>query len=286
MKHLLSCRRYFISDEKPWVIFIHGIGGNSRTFCLQIKAFVPYFNILIPDLRGHGLSKGLPPPEDGKYSLDLITQDIFRLMDYHKIERASFIGCSFGASLIRIMERVEPARFNKVVLIGAVIKIQPIIYLIFKFGKLLSPYINNHFLYSIVAYFIMPYHNHKESRRMFIEGSKLIARKEYRAWLAILEEIKHKLDIMFMESFKTNSVLFVSGNEDHAFLKDCLHFCSIHKSAKIIVLQNCGHVSNIEKYDKFNSLALDFIQKGEVRDEVQLPKITHYSDSTFLFKRG
>ena len=267
MKNLLSYRRYFNSDEKAWIIFIHGIGGNSRTFCMQLKAFKPHFNILIPELRGHGLSKDIPAPENGKYSLDLISEDLFRLMDYQNIEKSNFIGCSFGASLIRIMERAQPLRFKSIVLTGAVIKIQLSIYLIFKLGKLLSPYINNHFLYTIVAYFIMPNRNHRESRRMFIEGSKLIARKEYRSWLGILEEIKLRLDELFQEAFISDSVLFISGNEDHAFLKDCLRFCSIHELTQIIVLQNCGHVSSVEKYDKFNSLALDFIQQEEIRSK-------------------
>ena len=266
MKNLLAHRLYFNSNDKEWIIFIHGIGGNSRTFCMQLKAFKGHFNILMPDLRGHGLSQGLAEPEDSKYSLDLISNDIFQLMDHLKIEKSNFIGCSFGASLIRIMEKSKPERFKSIVMTGAVLRIKTSMYIIFKLGKLLSPYINNHLLYTVVAYFIMPYRNHKESRRMFIEGSKLIARNEYQSWLGILEEIKLRMDTLFLESFISDSVLLISGNEDHAFLKDCLHYCTIHESIQMVVLQNCGHVSSIEKYDKFNSLALDFIQKEEIRN--------------------
>ena len=261
MKNLLAHRLYFNSPDKAWIIFVHGIGGNSRTFCMQLKAFKDHFNILMPDLRGHGLSKNLPKPETGKYSLELISEDIFRLMDKYKIESANFIGCSFGASLIRVMEMSHPERFKSIVMTGAVLRIKTSLYIMFKLGKLLSPYINNHFLYSVVAYFIMPYKNHRESRRMFIEGSKGIARDEYRSWLAILEEVKRRMDRIFNEPFKSDSVLMVSGNEDHAFLKDCLQFCNTHQSAQIVVLKNCGHLSSIEKYDEFNNIALDFLQK-------------------------
>ena len=263
MKNLLSHRLYFNSYDKEWLIFIHGVGGNSTTFHMQLKAFKAHFNILMPDLRGHGLSQGLAEPENSKYSLDLISEDVFRLMDHLQIKKSNFIGCSFGASLIRIMESSQPERFKSIVMTGAVLRIKTSMYLIFKLGKLLSPYINNHLLYTIVAYIIMPYSNHKESRRMFIEGSKLIARNEYRSWLGILDEIKHRMDELFLVSFTSDSVLLISGNEDHAFLKDCLRYCTIHQSIQLIVLQNCGHVSSIEKYDKFNNLALDFIQKEE-----------------------
>jgi len=266
MDNLLHHKLYFISEEKEWVIFIHGIGGNSRTFCLQLRAFKNKFNILIPDLRGHGCSNDLPRPESGKYSLDFVSNDIIRLMDYHQIEKAHFIGCSFGASLIRILEFENPQRFKSIVLTGAVLKIKTSFYLLLKLGRYLSPYINNHFLYTLVAYFIMPYRNHRNSRQMFIKTSKDIPRREYALWLAILEEVKRRMDRLFREPFVSNSVLLVSGNEDHAFLSDCQRYCALHESVKIVVLQNCGHVSNIERYEKFNTLALDFIQKEEERN--------------------
>ena len=34
---LLSFKRFVISPEKEWVIFLHGIGGDNRTFSLQLR---------------------------------------------------------------------------------------------------------------------------------------------------------------------------------------------------------------------------------------------------------
>ena len=110
---MLAHRIYLTSSAKPWIVFIHGIGGNSSTFCLQLKAFKDEFNILMPDLRGHGLSVNLARPDAGKYSLELIADDVFKLMDHHKIEKSNFIGCSFGASIIRVMESNQPHRFRR-----------------------------------------------------------------------------------------------------------------------------------------------------------------------------
>jgi pimeloyl-ACP methyl ester carboxylesterase len=266
MDNLLKHRLYFISNEKDWIIFIHGIGGNSRTFSLQLKAFKNHFNILMPDLRGHGLSKNMPGPESGKYSLDFISKDILRLMDYHKIEKANFIGCSFGASLIRILEFENPHRFKSIILTGAVLKIKTSFYLLLKLGRYLSPYVNNHFLYILVAYFIMPYRNHRKSRQLFIKTSKDISRREYALWLAILEEVKHRIDRLFNVPFLSDSVLLISGNEDHAFLEDCICYCSANQFVKIEVLKNCGHLSSIEKYEEFNNIALNFLQKEETKN--------------------
>jgi pimeloyl-ACP methyl ester carboxylesterase len=153
---LLVFKSYILSPEKKWVIFLHGIGGDSRTFCLQVKAFRPYFNLLLPDLRGHGASNGMTPPEAGKYSLSLIAEDVFHLMDHLQIEKAHFVGGSFGVTLIREMQRISPERFLSVVAAGGVLRLKPSIYLIFKTGELMAPYVNNFFLYKLMAYILIP----------------------------------------------------------------------------------------------------------------------------------
>ena len=135
-----------------------------------------------------------------------------------------------------------------------------------KLGRMLSPYVNNHFLYTLVAWFIMPYRNHRQSRHLFIKTSKDISRREYALWLAILEEVKHRMDGLFTVPFLSDSVLLISGNQDHAFLEDCLDFCRLNQLVQMAVLKNCGHLSSIEKYEEFNMLALQFLQKEETKN--------------------
>ena len=109
----------------------------------------------------------------------------------------------------------------------------------------------------------MPYRNHRKSRQLFIKTSKDISRREYALWLAILEEVKLRMDGLFNVPFLSDSVLLISGNEDHAFLADCICYCSANQFVKIEVLKNCGHLSSIEKYEEFNNIALNFLQKEE-----------------------
>ncbi|MCG6187421.1 alpha/beta fold hydrolase [Maribellus maritimus] len=254
----MKYKKYFIAPEKDWVVFVHGIGGDSRTFSPQLKAFKPHFNLLFPDLRGHGASNNLPIPDDGKYSLNLIAEDLFSLMDDLGIKKAHFIGGSFGATLIRIMQEIAPERFISVVSAGGVLRLSISIYTVFNFGKLMAPYINNHFLYKIMAYIIMPRKNHAKSRQVFINTAKSINEKEYASWLFILSEVKHNLDKLFCEPFKTPALLIV-GDQDHAFVKDSIRFCEKNPETELLVIPSCGHLSNIEKYTEFNSSALNFL---------------------------
>jgi pimeloyl-ACP methyl ester carboxylesterase len=262
--NLLSYKSYVLSPEKKWVIFLHGIGGDSRTFCMQIKAFKPHFNLLLPDLRGHGASKHMVKPNSGNYSLNLIAKDVFALMDHLNISEAHFIGGSFGATLIREMQEIYPERFISVVAAGGVLRLTTLIYSVFKTGKLLAPFINNYFLYKTMAYIIMPKNNHAKSRALFLKIAKSISPSEYVSWLMILSEVKQKLDNKFSSPFTCPTILII-GSQDHAFIKDSIRFCKQHPNTLIHIIPYCGHLSNIDSYSEFNSIALKFmIDKQQV----------------------
>ncbi len=258
-KQLLSYKCYRLSDDKEWVVFLHGIGGDSRTFSLQLKAFKPHFNLLFPDLRGHGCSNNMEKPENGCYSLDLIAEDVFKLMEHLGIEKAHFVGNSFGATLIRIMQEIDSSKFISVVAAGGVLRLKPSIYMVFNLGKVLAPYIKKpFFLYKIMAYFIMPRKNHAKSRQVFIDIAKQIDPVEYINWLVILSEVKIKLDKLFVKPFKSPALL-IMGDQDHAFIKDSIRFCEINPDTNLQIISSCGHLSNIEKYNEFNVSALNFL---------------------------
>lgn len=257
MYKLLKYRSYHDFPDKDWVVFVHGIGGDSRTYSLQVKDFRHHFNLLLPDLRGHGLSGNMLNETGEKYNLEMIADDMFRLMDELKIKKAHFVGISFGAILIRIMEEMQPTRFLSVVLGGAVLRLRLDIYLIFKLGKFLAPYFNKHFLYKLNAYFIMPRRNHAHARQVFIDIAKTINPKEYIAWLVILEEVKFKLDLLYKLPFAFPTLL-IMGDQDHSFLNDGKKFSDAFPETKIKVFEKCGHVCNIERYHDFNSHAIEF----------------------------
>lgn len=249
--------------RKKWVIFLHGIGGDCRTFSLQIKAFQPHFNLLLPDLRGHGASTDMSPPSSGKYTFELIAEDVFSLMNSLGIERAHFVGESFGATLIRKMQELHPDRFLCVVTAGGVLRLNILIYSVFCIGKYLSPVINKYFLYKIMAYIIMPKKNHAKSRQLFLKISKTVPPCEFISWLFILSEVKFKMDKLFRKPF-TSPTLLINGNEDYAFIADNIRFCKKNPQTHMHIITSCGHLSNIDKYQEFNDLAIEFLLNERV----------------------
>ena len=44
------------NQKEEWVVFVHGIGGSTKTWGKQIDEFSENYNLLLLDLPGHGLN--------------------------------------------------------------------------------------------------------------------------------------------------------------------------------------------------------------------------------------
>jgi len=72
---MLHYQTYIKSPEANWVVFIRGAGGSIKTWDYQVSDFKKYCNLLLIDLRDHGVSKNVEPQQE-KYDFKLISQDI------------------------------------------------------------------------------------------------------------------------------------------------------------------------------------------------------------------
>jgi pimeloyl-ACP methyl ester carboxylesterase len=97
---------------KPAVVLIHGFPVNHEMWNFQITALRESFRVITYDLRGLGQSK----TQDTHYTLEILVDDFFALLDHLKIERASIVGFSMGGYIaLRAIER-DASRFQALVL--------------------------------------------------------------------------------------------------------------------------------------------------------------------------
>jgi pimeloyl-ACP methyl ester carboxylesterase len=73
------------------------------------------FQLIIPDLRGHGSSTN----PSGKFTQRQSALDMFALLDHLKIERIQAIGFSSGGETLLHMATQQPTRIDAMVIIGA-----------------------------------------------------------------------------------------------------------------------------------------------------------------------
>jgi len=107
--------------EAPAIVCLHGISAHGRRYRrLAEERLARRFRVLAPDLRGHGRS-GWDPP----WNLATHLADVVETMDAAGIERAPWIGHSFGARLVLELCAREPERVERAALLDPAIELLP-----------------------------------------------------------------------------------------------------------------------------------------------------------------
>ena len=100
--------------QKPTVVFLHGAGLDHSTFGLQSRYFGYHgHNVLALDLPGHGRSEGPPLP-----SIEKMGDWVLKAVEENSLEKCSIVGHSMGALIALECANRQPARVERIALIG------------------------------------------------------------------------------------------------------------------------------------------------------------------------
>ena len=246
--------------SKLWVTFVHGAGGSSSIWFKQIRAFSKHFNVLMVDLRCHGKSKrSFFNAFKKKYTFDTLAQDIVQVLDNEKIKSSHFVGISLGTILIRQIAEMYPTRIKSMVMAGAIMKLNVRSQILMRFGNVFKSLVPYLWIYRLFAYIIMPKKNHKESRSLFVREAKKLYKKEFMRWYKLTADLNPLLRLFRQVDIKIPT-LYLMGSEDYMFLPSIKKISKSHKSAKLSVVQNSGHVVNVDQPAEFNNRAISFIR--------------------------
>ena len=263
---MIHYTKYVSKDpkKKEWITFVHGAGGSSTIWFKQIKYFSKYYNLLLLDLRGHGKSKAIPlNPFNKKYTFNSITFDILEVLDKEKIKKSNFVGISLGTILIRNFAEKYPMRVKSLIMGGAILKLNLRSKILMYLGnstKSILPYM---WIYKLLAFIVMPNKNHKESRVLFINEAKKLYQKEFKKWFQLTSELVPLLK--FFRQVEINiPTIYIMGDQDYMFLPSVEKVVSIHKASELKIINNCGHVVNVERPEIFNNSMLEFLKENRV----------------------
>jgi pimeloyl-ACP methyl ester carboxylesterase len=98
----------------PTVVCLHGLTRNSRDFEDLALHLQPRYRVLVPDVRGRGLSARDPNPQN--YQPAVYLADILALMDRLQAPSAAFIGTSMGGLLAMMLGAAHRGRVSGIVL--------------------------------------------------------------------------------------------------------------------------------------------------------------------------
>lgn len=262
---MLHFQTYRLPIDAPWLVFIHGAGGAIATWRYQTDAFKPFFNLLLLDLRDHGLSKNISP-EFPSYNFDIVCDDILEVIDHLGIERAHFISLSLGSAILQRIDQVRPDLIDRMVMAGGIFRATLKMRALVNASRLLNAVLPYRYIYALFSLIILPKKNHEKSRRLYRQQAKRLTQEEYMKWVGLYGEFFQVLDEYFHRKLKKWS-LVVMGAEDHVFFKAAHRFVEKQEKAKLVVIEKCGHICNIEQWQRFNAEALRFLGVSISQDE-------------------
>jgi 3-oxoadipate enol-lactonase len=98
-------------SDAPWVVLSNSLMTNFHMWDLQMEALRDY-RILRYDQRGHGGTEGT----EGEYTFELLAEDAMALMDYVGAERVHWVGLSMGGMTGQAIALNQPDRIRSLAL--------------------------------------------------------------------------------------------------------------------------------------------------------------------------
>jgi pimeloyl-ACP methyl ester carboxylesterase len=113
MSSALRSSLYFTErGSGPPLLLVHGLMVTGDMFEPVIELFATRHRVIVPDLRGHGRSRGLKPP----YSAAQLASDLSWLLEYLRINSTAVLGYSHGGAIAQQLALTYPERCNRLVL--------------------------------------------------------------------------------------------------------------------------------------------------------------------------
>ena len=250
--------------KEEWVVFIHGIGGSTKTWGKQIEEFSKKYNLLLLDLPGHGLNA------DNiihKVSPRKLHKGIKDTLDSLQIKNAHFVGLSLGTVVIAQFAVCFPQYVKSVILGGPSLKLTKVSKAAVICANKMRGMVPYEFLYQFFAWFMMPKKNHETSRKIFLREVVKLDKETMFAWIEYLQYVLNPEKLLNRLDGLGKKVLFISGEEDHCFLDGAKSVVEKAKNMELKIIEKCGHICSIENWKTFNQLALEHLSMHGGRKE-------------------
>jgi 3-oxoadipate enol-lactonase len=246
--------------EGPLVLFMHGIGGNRTNWHDQLPAFAPRFHAVAWDARGYGKSDDYEGPLDfGDFGADIL-----RLLDHFKVEKAHLCGLSMGGRIAQDFYPRHPERVATMVLCDTFpgydasftaaqraefvrIRKEPLIQ--GKEPKDIAP---------VVAKTLIGPKAGPDKLKRLIDSMSALHKESY---IKTVEATTHYNRVADLPNIKVPTLL-VFGSDDKLTTPELGRRMQAQiKGSSLVVIEDAGHLCNIEKPEVFNRAVLEFLAK-------------------------
>lgn len=254
---------YITAGSGPPLILIHGSGPGVTAYANWrgvIPEFAERFTIYAPDTLGFGYTDF--PDDIAGFDMERWVAHLIGFMDALGIERAHFIGNSYGGALTLALATRHPERVERMVLMGAAGLEFPLTDGLDKVWGY-SPGLDNMrdlmrtfaFDPALVKEEIVRSRHEASIRPGAHEKYSRLFPEPRQRWLAALATPEEALRAL------PHPTMIVHGREDTIVPLDLsLRFHQLIPDSELHVFGHCGHWTQIEKRERFVALVIPFLQ--------------------------
>lgn len=248
------------AGEEPLVL-IPGFASGAWSWFCQTEELSKDFRVVTFDPRGIGKST-LADGNAKNLSMQTFVEDVRRLLDFLKIERAHLLGASFGGFLAQEFALRFPERLHKLILActtaGGANHVKPDIEILRSFTpdaslplgerirRFLRPAFTDRFNYE---------HAERIEQVCQMRESNEIAEAVYFAQLqsAFNLDLEDKLG-----AIKTETLVLTGDQDSVVPMENSLNLARKLPNAKLKIIENGSHLFFIENADEFNQAVREF----------------------------
>jgi pimeloyl-ACP methyl ester carboxylesterase len=236
------------------VFFLHGLGGCSSDWDLQIPDVAKSHRTIAMDVRGHGRSSQPPGP----YSVRQFADDAIALLRSLQMEPAHVVGLSMGGMIAFEMAVDSPQSVRSLTILNSgpemilrTLQEQQIIEARYKIVREMGMLV----MAKMIAEPLFPKTEQIEVRQRFEHE---IASNDPRAYLDSLSAI-NGWSVMDRIGNIQCPVLIVASDQDYTPLEWKRAYAAKISGARVAVLGDSRHAGNLDQPEKFNRVLLEFL---------------------------
>ncbi len=235
------------------LVLIHGLGASAERWLGVIPYLTPKYRLIIPDLLGFGNSE--KPSVD--YTIEFLSNFVFKLLDSLGIAKTSLVGSSLGGQIVAECASAQKDTIEKIVLVspsGMMKRTTPALdaYML----AALYPTLDN----AYTAFGMMVEKGEVQQKlvddfvtRMTLPNAKL-------AFLSTVLGIRNSANFEDKLQKIKSPTLIVWGKQDKMIpVEYASPFMSAIKDSKFAEMSECGHVPHVEQPKKFSEIVTSFL---------------------------
>ena len=253
-----------VMGEGPLLVFLHGIGSNKLNWHPQLPAFAPHFRAVALDARGYGAS------DDYQSDLEFsdFARDLARVLDHFGAEKAHLCGLSMGGRVAQDFYALFPDRVATLVLCdtfagddasdersGRSQSIEEFV------ESRIRPYLDGADPKERApqsAGRLMAPGASEDARHRAIEASSMLHVESY------IKTVRASAAFSRVDNLPNIAVptLLVFGDVDPLTPPTVGEYMQERiTGSKLVIIENAGHMTNLEQPAAFNAAVLSFLQE-------------------------